>query len=223
MNRGWFKAGDAETGRRGGLAPHQIRYRGGGRPHSAGCTCRKHQPNSGYPEAQPLRSCGKRHAWCSVCRPDIATQVRQAGSRAWLVTGGTAEGRAKIAAAARREARLHPERLIPWMRAGRAALGNLKPNNCERRLEEIIGPLGFRFVGDRVRFLGTKSPDFVHEKLPIVIEFFGSFWHRNDSGRARRRYFARRGYRTVIIRGETALDRPEAIQRRVLQVLAGGQ
>jgi very-short-patch-repair endonuclease len=109
------------------------------------------------------------------------------------------------------------ELLTPAITATRHAS---KPNKAELRLLAIVGDLGFpRFMGDGEARIGSKFPDFVHEELPIIVEMFGDYWHRGDSGKVRRAYFARRGYRMVIVR-EHELRHPETIRRRVRRALS---
>lgn len=47
---------------------------------------------------------------------------------------------------------------------------HLKPNKPEKKLEKMISYLGFKYVGDFSFRIGRLSPDFINEKLRLVVE-----------------------------------------------------
>ncbi|MEK6861487.1 MAG: hypothetical protein AABY07_05945 [Nanoarchaeota archaeon] len=77
----------------------------------------------------------------------------------------------------------------------------IKPTQPEKYLITIIKELKlyFKYCGDLSFWIGRKNPDFVNIKSKKLIELFGDYWHKGDNGRKRMKYFAKHGYRTLII------------------------
>jgi len=48
-----------------------------------------------------------------------------------------------------------------------------QPNKEELRLSRVLEPLGFRYVGNKRAFVGGHNPDYIHNKLRIVVEYDG--------------------------------------------------
>ncbi len=62
------------------------------------------------------------------------------------------------------------------------------PNKAEERLDKIIAPMGFQFVGDSSFWLPRgpsgrrRNPDWIYKdgSLKIAILHHGEYWHRNE-------------------------------------------
>ena len=92
------------------------------------------------------------------------------------------------------------------------------PNKSERKvwmLLEANFPGRFRLnCTSEGTMVGRKIPDFICRPRKVIVEFFGAHWHGEElTGRTRaeeegrkRRYFAKFGYRTVIIWPEDLRD-----------------
>lgn len=88
----------------------------------------------------------------------------------------------------------------------------VKPNKEELRLSAIIGELSlpYRYVGDGQFILGGKCPDFLNVNgQKKLIEYWGTYWHRNDDPQERIDFFQQYGFATLIIKKEElkALDK----------------
>ena len=55
------------------------------------------------------------------------------------------------------------------------------------------------YSGDYSIIINGKNPDFICEETKKIIEFNGSYWHKNDIPGAREAIFAEAGYDTLII------------------------
>lgn len=174
-------------------------------------------------------SIGGRASWTSERRADAAERMRQRRRNGDLTgqqnpdgwkAGTVAAHRPK--AKARRSKTMSVENKRRWREnpgwTGRNLTKLESPNGGEKRLARILRGLGFRFVGDGRFRIGRKCPDFVHRTKKIAVELFGSRFHRYDTGRARRAYFARRGYCMCVVRG-SRLRYPRWIRRQILRAL----
>ena len=77
-----------------------------------------------------------------------------------------------------------------------------EPNKGELVLQKILDTSfpGEFSINVKVReTFGGKIPDFVHTRLPVVVELFGNNGHDSADAGKRKRYFAKRGYRVVIV------------------------
>lgn len=95
----------------------------------------------------------------------------------------------------------------------------VKPNKEELRLSAIIGELSlpYRYVGDGQFILGGKCPDFLNVNgQKKLIEYWGTYWHRNDDPQERIDFFQQYGFATLIIKKEElkALDK---VKERLLE------
>lgn len=108
--------------------------------------------------------------------------------------------------------KITPENRIKMLKAL-----HIRPTKPERRLAEIIrlNDLPFKYVGNGSFLIGKLNPDFVSTNhVRKVIEFFGDFWHRNDSHlngnyrteEVRREYFKAKAYAMMVIRNEDFQD-----------------
>lgn len=75
-----------------------------------------------------------------------------------------------------------------------------KQNKQEKFIESIL-PRGFKFVGDGKTFIGGYVPDFINFKKKLIIEFFGTYWHKKriKQDQLRINCYKRNGYKTLII------------------------
>jgi very-short-patch-repair endonuclease len=89
------------------------------------------------------------------------------------------------------------------------------PNSAEKKLLQLIKPLGFKYVGDWKFFIGKMNPDFVHKDLPLVIELFGEFWHPISDVSCKRYYFNKRGYKCLVVWSKQLNRSPERVVNRV--------
>jgi len=63
------------------------------------------------------------------------------------------------------------------------------PNKQEKRVQEILIELGtsYIFVGDGKKYVGGRIPDFIDEDKKKIIEFFGSYWHKEEDEAIKRK------------------------------------
>lgn len=96
-----------------------------------------------------------------------------------------------------------------------------RPNKKELALEKLLDfnfPGIWKFTGDGHGTVGTKSPDFMHVYGEKVIELFGTYWHRAESGQEREEYFSDYGYDCLIV-WEDELKREEILIQRIANFL----
>lgn len=106
-----------------------------------------------------------------------------------------------------------PENERKAIEASRKATAS--PNGCEMALGEILNEIGFgdwRFVGTGQLMIGNKNPDF-WDGDDRIIELFGDYWHRGDSGEERIAYFAEHGFETLIVWESELSDKASLISR----------
>lgn len=74
----------------------------------------------------------------------------------------------------------------------------LTKNKTEKVVHKLIGK-GYRF--NTKTYIYGFVPDFVCDKHRKIIEFFGTYWHKNTQKRDRRRLKAYRkaGYKTLVL------------------------
>lgn len=75
-------------------------------------------------------------------------------------------------------------------------------NKLEEDFENILEenfPNKWKYAGTGEFPVGYKYPDFINEEDKKIIEVFGNYWHRNDTGEARISHFKQYGYSTLII------------------------
>lgn len=73
-----------------------------------------------------------------------------------------------------------------------------KPEIVLRQLLERL-QLGYIYVGDGAFHIGRKNPDFICFERKTIIEHYGDYWHSEDQIEPRIEYFAKYGFRTLII------------------------
>jgi very-short-patch-repair endonuclease len=80
---------------------------------------------------------------------------------------------------------------------------NIKPNKPETIILNLLNDLypgEWKYTGDFSFTINGKSPDFTNcNGQKKVIEFNGTYWHRNDIPGEREKVFAEFGYDTLII------------------------
>ena len=82
---------------------------------------------------------------------------------------------------------------------------NRKINRGEQKLLDKLQewfPDQFRYVGDGSLWVGNppKNPDFIHKKFNKVIEYNGSFWHKDNRKSLKREYdFKKNGFDCLTI------------------------
>ena len=95
----------------------------------------------------------------------------------------------------------------------------VKPNKTELRLEKIVFPFGFWFVGDGKLIVGGKLPDYWNGDHKL-IELFGDFWHKGEDPQIRIDFFKRYGYDTLVIWEHELenLDKKENLDKILIKV-----
>jgi len=77
-----------------------------------------------------------------------------------------------------------------------------KPTSIEKRVIKIIKRYGlpFKYVGDGKCFIAGKVPDFIScNGKRKLIEVAGDYWHTPEEMEERKKYFARYGFKTLVI------------------------
>jgi len=85
---------------------------------------------------------------------------------------------------------------------------NRKPNNPESflQIKFWIWCQTIIYSGDYSVVINGKNPDFICLEKKKIIEFNGSYWHRNDIPGEHERFFAEVGYDTLILVDKDLLD-----------------
>lgn len=76
------------------------------------------------------------------------------------------------------------------------------PNKPESLILNILNefyPGQWKYTGDFSFMIDGKNPDFVNEEMKLIIEHFGSYWHKNDNPQDRADLFEPFGYDTLVI------------------------
>lgn len=98
----------------------------------------------------------------------------------------------------------------------------MKPNGLERDVQNLLDqhcPGEWKFnVGEKI--VAGKVPDFIRrDGVPVYLDMFGDYWHRNDNGKARQRLFARARARLVIVWEREFRRCPEIVVRRLASAM----
>lgn len=79
----------------------------------------------------------------------------------------------------------------------------VKPNKTEQKLSDLLQflfPKEYKYVGDGQLIIAGKCPDFAHTNgKRKLIELFGTYWHRGETGEERKELFSEYGYQTLIV------------------------
>lgn len=93
-----------------------------------------------------------------------------------------------------------------------------RPNKFENALQALLDsrfPQEWKYVGKGEVHFGYKIPDFVNiNGRKLIIEAFGDYWHKGDTGIARKRHFQKFGFFMLIIR-EKEMKFPEKVLGKV--------
>lgn len=84
----------------------------------------------------------------------------------------------------------------------RSVAGNSKsPNGPETKLLRFLEALspGTWKYNHKSLCIDNKFPDFYHTELPLLIEVYGRYWHKDDDPADRIAFFELRGYRTLVL------------------------
>lgn len=101
-----------------------------------------------------------------------------------------------------------------FSKIGRKAVGKGQ-NKSEYKLGQILGNQ-FKYTGDGTKVIEGKTPDFVNEVEKVIVELYGSYWHRNETVKQttdRINLFKSHGYNTIII-WESELN-PITVKRKL--------
>lgn len=96
---------------------------------------------------------------------------------------------------------------------------SIKPNKAELNLNKFLHrilPNEYKFVGDGEFILAGKCPDFVNVNgQKKIIELYGNYWHKGETGQKRITLFRQYGYETLII-WENELEDEVALKGKIL-------
>lgn len=78
-----------------------------------------------------------------------------------------------------------------------------RPNNVEFILNKILKtnfPKEWKYVGNGRVIIEKKNPDFINiNGKKLIIELFGSYWHKKSEVSLRKKLFAKYGYKTLVL------------------------
>lgn len=92
----------------------------------------------------------------------------------------------------------------------------IKPNKPERKILEVCKESfpNFEYVGNFQFWVKTKNPDFIDKTHKLIIEYDGSYWHRDkQKDDERNRIYAENGYATLSLSEPDLLDKSNLIQK----------
>jgi len=96
---------------------------------------------------------------------------------------------------------------------------NVTPNKTELFLNIFLQktlPNEYKYVGDGEFILAGKCPDFVNVNgQKKIIELYGNYWHKGETGKDRINLFRQYGYETLIV-WEKELKNLEELGSRIL-------
>lgn len=80
----------------------------------------------------------------------------------------------------------------------------IKPNKPEKKIIKLLNqwyPGEFIYTGGGLTFypISHKFPDFVNIYYPIIVEHFGTHWHKLEDESLRTERFRKCGYETIVI------------------------
>lgn len=92
---------------------------------------------------------------------------------------------------------------------------NIKPNKPETQLLRILKRnfVGWEYSGNLRKTIEGKSPDFINEEKKQIIELFGDYWHRGQTGEKRKLLFKRNGYDCLIVWEHELENKNKLIER----------
>ena len=90
------------------------------------------------------------------------------------------------------------------------------PNTLERKLWKALGS-SFEYAGDGSFKIDGLKPDFISRTKKVIVEAYGSYWHRDESIHKTVRRVSRfesEGWRVIII-WEDEIHDPIKLQRKL--------
>ena len=79
-------------------------------------------------------------------------------------------------------------------------------------------PHQWRYCGNFSFIIGSRNPDFVNiDGRKQVIELYGDYWHKGESGEERINHFKEYGFDCLII-WESELGNEEKVRQKVLTI-----
>lgn len=95
----------------------------------------------------------------------------------------------------------------------------IKPNKPELKLNDLLQqllPNEYKYVGDGEFILAGKCPDFVNiNGQKKIIELYGDYWHKGETGKERIELFKQYGYQTLIV-WENELEDENLLKEKLL-------
>jgi hypothetical protein len=92
-----------------------------------------------------------------------------------------------------------------------------RPNNKEKCLDSILQknfPNEWKYVGRGDFFLGGKNPDFMNVNgKKLLIEMYGDYFHRGETGEDRIAHFRQFGFDTIVIWEHELRDENRVVNR----------
>lgn len=106
-------------------------------------------------------------------------------------------------------------------RIGSKCLSLRRPTKPERMMDKLLDELfpgEFSYVGNGEVWLGKSNPDFINiNGKKLIIEVFGNYWHQGDNGDSRIAYFAKYGYRTLVVWEKDIYDDRESVVHSLME------
>ncbi len=103
---------------------------------------------------------------------------------------------------------------------------HLSPNKAEQGLGSILDilmPNEWKFVGDGSCWINRMSPDFLNVNgQKKIIELFGDYWHRGETGENRIDNFGKYGFKTLIV-WENELANIDLLSNKLLLFAKDGE
>lgn len=96
---------------------------------------------------------------------------------------------------------------------------HIRPNKPETYLGKLLDfayPNEFKYVGNGEVMLGRRNPDFINVNgKKLVIELYGTYWHKNEDISLKIQHYEKYGYRTLIV-WDKELKHPKDVLDRVV-------
>ena len=201
-----------------------------------GVYVRTEECNRIHYEAQNCPEGKKKHRMATIeahARPEVKKKHREAGIKMWedpeyrkkrneslkkamikAKSHPDYDKRRRANSEARKKDWQEPEFVRKQMRAR-----GVKPNKTELNFNSILQrilPNEYKFVGDGEFILAGKCPDFINVNgQKKIIELYGNYWHKGDTGQKRITLFRQYGYETLII-WENELKDENSLKEKLL-------
>ena len=78
---------------------------------------------------------------------------------------------------------------------------NRKQNKFESKVEMLDKELAnfWEYVGDGRFWIGRRNPDFINKKNKMILEVFGSYWHKPEDEQERITHYSKHGYDCLVV------------------------